>query len=431
LRTNYKTLFLLVVLLAFAAGLVRLFALRFAAGDIYPPYSSLRSDPLGTKALYESLGGLPGIDMERNYGDEDRIAGTERATFLYFGLKAHMLSAMQERDVNALERIAGGGGRLVFCLFPDAGPAAERDNDNNDDDMEDTEKPAGKEEAAKREEPARPEESANQAKSVKPEKKKDEKTLRLVDLRKRWQFDLGRAASVSPTPQALPAPGFAPLMPSGITWHANSYFDGKGGVWTPVCTRDGRTVMAERKFGRGSIVIATDSFFASNEAMAGERHPELLAWLAGPSKKIVFDETHLDIRENKGVVSLFRKYRLEGLGAAILVLGLLFIWKNAFSLVPVAAGRENDEEDAEAAGRDYISGFAGILRRTVAPSALLAICLAEWERTAGTGRLRAGDKREKIGTLIRAQQGQKHGEDKIVAVYRAAAKILAERKTHD
>ncbi len=431
MRTNYKTILLLIVLLAFAAGIARLFALRFSAGDVYPPYSSLRSDPLGTKVLYESLGGLPGIDMERNYGDEDRIAGAERATFFYFGLSAHMLSAMQERDVRALERIAAGGGRLVFCLLPDAGPPVERDNDNNDDDMEDTEKPAGKEEAAKREEPASPEESANQAKSEKPEIKKDKKALRPVDLRKRWKFDLAHAASGSPPPQALPAAGFAAVLPSGLTWHADSHLSGEGGVWTPVCIRDGRTVMAERKFGRGSIVIATDSFFASNEAMAGERHPELLAWLAGANKKIVFDETHLGIRENKGVVSLFREYRLEGLGAAVLVLGLLFIWKNAFSLVPTASGRENGEEGETAAGRDYISGFAGILRRTVSPSALLTVCLAEWERTAGTGRLRAGEKKERIGKLIRAQQGQRTGEDKIVAIYRAAAKILAERKTHD
>jgi hypothetical protein len=421
LRINYKTILFLVVLLAFAAGLVRLFALRFSAGDVYPPYSSLRSDPLGTKVLYESLGGLPGIDTERNYGDEDRIAGAERATFFYFGLKAHMLSAMQERDVNALERIASGGGRLVFCLFPGAGPSVRRGDDGDAEDTETSagpKQPDGKEESAKAEKPE-------------PEKKKEKNVLRVVDLRKRWQFDLDRAASGSP-PVALPAAGFAPIMPSGVlTWHADSYLAGEGGVWTPVFTRNGRIVMAERKFGRGSIVIATDSFFASNEAMAGERHPELLAWLAGANRKIVFDETHLGIRENKGVVSLFRKYRLEGLGAAVLVLGLLFIWKNAFSLVPVAAGRDHGKEDEAAPGRDYISGFAGILRRTVAPSALLATCLEEWERTAGTGRLRGADKRERIGTLIRAQQGQRPGEEKIVAVYRAAAKILAERKTHD
>ena len=48
-------LFFLLAFVGFAAGLVHLFHLRFESGDNYPPYSSLRADPLGTKALFESL----------------------------------------------------------------------------------------------------------------------------------------------------------------------------------------------------------------------------------------------------------------------------------------------------------------------------------------------------------------------------------------
>ena len=50
-------------LLIAAAGLAAiglLFELRFAAGDVYPRYSSLRSDPVGVRALYDSLARLPG-----------------------------------------------------------------------------------------------------------------------------------------------------------------------------------------------------------------------------------------------------------------------------------------------------------------------------------------------------------------------------------
>ena len=34
--------------------------LRFESGDVYPVYSSLRSDPLGTRAFYDSLEDLEG-----------------------------------------------------------------------------------------------------------------------------------------------------------------------------------------------------------------------------------------------------------------------------------------------------------------------------------------------------------------------------------
>ena len=45
----------LAVAALFVAGLIQLFLLRFKAGDVYPAYSSLRSDPLGTQVLFESL----------------------------------------------------------------------------------------------------------------------------------------------------------------------------------------------------------------------------------------------------------------------------------------------------------------------------------------------------------------------------------------
>jgi len=35
--------------------MVRLFSLRYARGDSYPPYSTLRADPAGAKALADAL----------------------------------------------------------------------------------------------------------------------------------------------------------------------------------------------------------------------------------------------------------------------------------------------------------------------------------------------------------------------------------------
>ena len=55
-----RTLFLLLLAL-FVTGLYQLMALRFDSGDIYPPYSTLRSDPLGTKILYSTLNRDPRI----------------------------------------------------------------------------------------------------------------------------------------------------------------------------------------------------------------------------------------------------------------------------------------------------------------------------------------------------------------------------------
>jgi hypothetical protein len=53
----------------FAFGVTRLVQLRFEHGDVYPPYSSLRADPLGTMAFYESLGKVPEVSVQRDFSE--------------------------------------------------------------------------------------------------------------------------------------------------------------------------------------------------------------------------------------------------------------------------------------------------------------------------------------------------------------------------
>src|SRR5881296_3692486 len=78
-------LLLLLCALVFAAGLVHLFQLRFALGDVYPAYSSLRSDPLGTMALCESLGKVPGLSVRRDFSASNRLPDGKGTTYLHLG----------------------------------------------------------------------------------------------------------------------------------------------------------------------------------------------------------------------------------------------------------------------------------------------------------------------------------------------------------
>ena len=67
MRKRAPLIILSVSLALFAAGLAHLFKLRFDVGDIYPEYSSLRSDPLGTMALYEGLERIPALSVRRDF----------------------------------------------------------------------------------------------------------------------------------------------------------------------------------------------------------------------------------------------------------------------------------------------------------------------------------------------------------------------------
>lgn len=76
---------LAILLSVFGAGMVHLFLLRFESGDIYPAYSSLRSDPLGTRALYVSLENIKSIAVHRNYQPLKSLAFEPQTTLFYLG----------------------------------------------------------------------------------------------------------------------------------------------------------------------------------------------------------------------------------------------------------------------------------------------------------------------------------------------------------
>jgi hypothetical protein len=118
-------------------------------------------------------------------------------------------------------------------------------------------------------------------------------------------------------------------LPSSLPWHSTLVFEPQDPAWRILYTRAEKPVLIERSYGKGSIVLSSDSFFLSNEAMKRERYPQLLSWLCGPHRKIVFDETHLGVSKSPGIATLLRKYGLAPFFISLIVLALLAIWKQA------------------------------------------------------------------------------------------------------
>ena len=95
----------------FTYGALRLFGIQFAIGEVYPEYSSLRSDPVGSKLLFDSLAGLAGLRVERNYLPPEYLP-RDGAAILFLG------SSIAASSVNFqdLERVASRGNRMVLAL---------------------------------------------------------------------------------------------------------------------------------------------------------------------------------------------------------------------------------------------------------------------------------------------------------------------------
>jgi hypothetical protein len=221
-----------------------------------------------------------------------------------------------------------------------------------------------------------------------------------VDLSKRWSVETGLSTEKN-AEAGLNAPEKA--LPASLAWHSALVFEPQDPDWHVIYARAGKPVLIERFYGNGSIVLSSDSFFLSNEAMKRKRYPQLLSWLCGTHRKIVFDETHLGVSKSPGIVTLLRKYGLAPFFISLIVLALLAIWKQAVRLVPVYAEEERISVDP---GKDAFAGFRNLLRRNIPPDHVLSACLEEWKRSFTHGRQNLSALLPRIQEIIAADHAR-------------------------
>jgi hypothetical protein len=401
---------LLVALIGFLLGMLHLFKLRFEAGDSFPQYSSFRADPIGTKALYESLDAL--ISTRRNLRPLSKLGDGRDTTLLWLGADPYDLRLMPE-DFRDLETFARSGGRLVVAT--EAVFVRPRTNVFAM--------------AAARKGPPLGGGPTNLPPNLPDE-------FRKIDIRQQWKlsFDFADLAknekgSYDPASATLLDSAAAPALPETLDIHTTLCFTGLGPEWRVVYARKQGTnvhpVLIERTMGRGSIVLFADSFHFSNEALREDRQSGLLSWLVGAERSVVFDETHLGTSEQPGVATLARKYRLQPLFGALLLLALLFLWKNASRFMPPYEEQLAREQGDVVEGRDSASAFVNLLRRNIAPAGLLRVCLEQWNAALAGLRKPSRAKLEAMQRLIDAQNALEPSQRNPVGTYREFCRILS------
>jgi hypothetical protein len=353
MKRYFGVILLCALAVTLAFEIIQLVQLRFEAGDVYPAYSSLRSDPLGTMALFESLQAIPGLNVQRDLRPTNTMPQLKSLTYLHLATSAEGWMAMPEETFREIETFLKSGGRLVVTFFP----------------------------LAKRPpEPIRPRQEPAESKDNSKDKKKP-------SARELWGMNFEvmdlKADGDTFIPEVVQHEGGLSLPPD-LTWHSGIVLSGLDPAWKPIYSRGGAPVLIERAFGEGTVVIATDSYFLSNEAMLKDRQSSLLSWLIGPNREIMFDEAHLGITESPGVATLIQRYRLTGLVAGLLIVAGLYVWKNSTSLVPKPT---EVVMEAHVEGRDSAAGFVNLLRRSVPADQVLAACFAEWRKSAAQGAI--------------------------------------------
>jgi hypothetical protein len=406
----------LIAICGFVYGLIHLFNLRFDAGDNYPPYSSLRADPLGSKALYESVDAL--LPARRHRHPLSKLGEGRETTLLWLGEEAKNLRFLPG-ELKELEAFVRTGGRLVIGLLP----VLERPQGNRIQTLAARRK--GGPVAAPTNNPAVPPLNGMED----PEK---------IAISDRWNlsFDYSELSreddnKIIPAPAVRrDAPDDLPL-PRSIGVHSALYFSKLDPDWRVLYARLAGTnvhpVVVERVFGKGSIVLSADSYYFSNEALRAEREPGLLAWFLGPAREVIFEETHLGVQEDPGVMTLARKYRLGGLFLALALLGGLFIWRNSASFMPPDEEQLAWERGAQVEGKDSASGFINLLRRNIAPADLMKVCLEQWNAHFALTRKPSVARLEAMQKIIDAENLLEPRQRDPVGTYQKLCDILSKR----
>lgn len=444
----------LLVLLIF--GVFHLFSLRFSGGDIYPPYSSLRADPLGTKALLDSLAGMPHLTALRWLDPLPRLEGGGRdTTLLVLGTSPFALELMPRRDFKELEDFMHAGGRVVIA-FPPLPKRPQKPLSERLDEEEEAARRRQKQKDAKQpESKSPPDKQAELRRKTKEAEERLPEEMRRVELNTKWAVALDYhnlthdETGAVPPAEARRVSDDATTQPKTFAIRTALYFRDLGpqwrtnylrivdkavperevgGPWRTNYVRTGLPVVVERSFGRGTLILCADSYPFSNEALRRDRQPGLLAWFIGANHRVVFDETHLGVNNDPGVAALARRYRLHGFFGALLVLALLFVWKSTSPFVPPHPDDDLDGRGDLVEGKDSASGFVNLLRRGIPAGDVLAVCFAEWKKSFTHAQSHLRPRRERMEQVLQAEIARPARERRPADTYLELSRILKERK---
>jgi hypothetical protein len=412
-RTKFWEIFIFVLVLAgFGLGMLQLFWQGSSTGESYPPYSTLRADPLGSKVLFDALGHTKGRRVARIFDDLARLPPGQSTSLILAGAST---SADPRSLLEAIERFCSEGGRLIIAFFPETAGSTASGCAKTASSTEATEEETAASAEAAEAETAESNENENEA-------------MDLISIEERWNFRYHRLDAVTLKKPGLIAQRLveATELPDHFSWHSALTFEPTGSEWQTLYRVNGQAALIQRPWGRGEIILLGDAFLLSNEAMLRERRPALLSWLLGNSGTLLFDETHLGLRRSSSVMVLIHQFGLTPLLLLLLLLGGLFAWKNSQSLItpPVALkpGRP------AASGFDASAGLVSLLRRGVPAQDLLKVCLEEWQRLGRFDTPRLRGQKEQLAKIVAEEQTRPAGKRNNVQAYNQMVAVINERK---
>ncbi len=418
------------MVLLFLGAVALMFQWRFQSGDVYGPGSTMRSDPLGCRAYYESLAAIPGMEVSRNFDLMSKVVktGGEGRSFLVLGMPA---GEFDQRvlldDLDDLKTFVDEGAHLVLTM--NAGGTRGEEEEDEDKDPHEHKKEHAEDKDEEADSSDAEKEGADKGEEDRKDAKDDEKW---EDFSKYWGFsyEAQTEGRIAEGWQVRKTDRLKALQRRDLPrWHSPVVFEGLAPEWEVLGKVEGKAVLVRRRIGKGAVVMATDNYFATNEALANARAAEFLAWLTGGNRILVFDETQHGTVSRLGVIQLAKQYRLHGFFAGLAVFVVLLAWRSGSSLLPFEGdqGIAGYPED-HVSGDESAAGLRKLVRRSVQKRDLLKTCHDAWrEKSAKRPLTLTTEQMEAVERVVREKSAQPRGKSDPAGAYREIVEILAKR----
>lgn len=450
MRVNRRHIALITAVLTVMAGVaafLRILDLSGESGTTFAPYSTYRSDPMGMMALYNALDRLEDVQTDRYIGDFSELPLGKDTTLIIAGAG---VGPDPVPVLDALEGFAATGGRIVIAFYPIGDDSSlevlddalrQRDRAAEEEEGDRKSKPAKEDTESTKEssgadnQPADSDDTTGEEQA--PAKEDDEEHESepqgesmdfgppVEDISERWNFEYEFKVPDKETQLNRVDDAF-PVQPT-LEGRSGLYFTPSGDAWTPIygtIVREGESPwigVMERKVGAGSVVLCSDAFFLSNEALRKDRDPEFLTWMIGGNPTVIFSETHLGTQQQDRIMTLVRRYRLHGVVFGFALLGILFVWHHATTLIP-RSNLTPRATPASATERSHQDGLDNLLARFIPRRELLDTCVKEWSQ-----QFQHDAKLPQVRQIAASRtRGEKKDitEDELVAAYNEIAREL-------
>src|SRR5437660_3586531 len=158
--------------------------------------------------------------------------------------------------------------------------------------------------------------------------------------------------------------------------------------WTALYARSTKTgakagtseniYMAMRRVGNGELIAASQEWFLLNETIKTRLNPVLLDFLTGGRPVIWVDETLHGLHQNRGVLWLVQRYRLQVALLLFWAVFLALLWSMSGDLVRRPRRDQNSQIVRHGQGAGVVARY--LLQRSISTEQVVAECWEQYRR---------------------------------------------------